>query len=148
MYLVSACLLGVNCRYDGENNFNGEIYNLFINSQLFPVCPEIMGGLEIPRLPSEIIRTDNKLKVVNIEGYDKSNYFYKGAEKTLKIAETLNVDGAIFMERSPSCGVNKIYDGSFNNNLIKGQGISTKLLRQEGFKVFSDNEIKDINFKN
>lgn len=144
MYLISACLIGVNCRYDGKNNFNQRLYEYFKESLLYPVCPEVIGGLSIPRLPCEIKREDDSIKVIDIRDNDKSKYFISGAKKTLKLAKILNVKGAIFMERSPSCGVNKIYDGSFSNNLIEGKGITTSLLEKEGFKVYSENDLNKI----
>ena len=146
MYLVSACLLGVNCRYDGDNNYNKRLFEYFEESLLYPVCPEVMGGLSIPRKPCEIVQVEDDLKVYDINGNDKTNQFVQGAQKTLKIAELLNTKKAIFMERSPSCGVHNIYDGNFNNKLITGQGITTRLLEKNGIKVFSNRELKKIKF--
>ena len=144
MYLVSACLLGVNCRYDGKNNFNKRLFEYFKEAELFPVCPEVMGGLSIPRNPCEIVETDDCFKVNDINGEDKTDEFLEGAQKTLKIAELLNIKKAIFMERSPSCGVHQIYDGNFNNKLISGQGITTTLLEKNGIKVYSNSELKKL----
>lgn len=144
MYLVSACLLGVNCRYDRENNFNKRLFEYFKEAELLPVCPEVMGGLSIPRNPCEIVETDDGFKVNDINGEDKTDEFLEGAQKTLKIAELLNIKKAIFMERSPSCGVHQIYDGNFNNKLISGQGITTTLLEKNGIKVYSNSELKKL----
>ncbi|MBS3810378.1 MAG: DUF523 domain-containing protein [Halanaerobiales bacterium] len=141
MYLVSACLLGVNSRYDGNNNFNQKLYELFKNALLYPVCPEIMGGLKTPRDPCEIVSQNNEFKVINIKGENKTEQFKRGAHNTLKIAQILKAEGAIFMERSPSCGVYNIYDGSFNKKLIKGEGVTSGLLKENGFKLFT---IKDL----
>jgi uncharacterized protein YbbK (DUF523 family) len=105
-----------------------------------------MGGLSIPRKPCEIVRVDDEWKVYDIDGNDKTNQFVKGAQKTLEIAELLNIKKAIFMERSPSCGVHKIYDGNFNNNVITGQGITTMLLKKNGIKVYNNKELKKIEF--
>jgi len=146
LYLVSACLLGVNCRYDGDNNYNQRLFEYFEESLLYPVCPEVMGGLSIPRKPCEIVQAEDDLKVKDIDGNDKTKQFVQGAQKTLKIAELLNIKKAIFMERSPSCGVHKIYDGKFNNNLISGQGITTKLLEKNDIKVYSNNKLNKIKF--
>lgn len=145
MYLVSACLLGVNCRYDGDNNFNQKLYELFKNALLYSVCPEIMGGLKIPRDPCELVSQNNEFEVVNIKGENKTEQFKRGAHKTLKIAQILKVEGAIFMERSPSCGVYSIYDGSFNNKLIKGEGFTSRLLKENGFKLFTIKDLDKIN---
>ena len=144
MYIVSACLLGVNCRYDGQNNYNEKIYKLFKKYKLFPVCPEVLGGMEIPRNPCEIKIIDNKEKVFDINGNERTNEFQIGARKVLDIAKLINIDGAILMDRSPSCGVNKIYDGTFNNNLITGMGITTKLLKENGFKVYATSDLDNL----
>jgi len=144
MYIVSACLLGVNCRYDGQNNYNEKIYKLFKKYKLFPVCPEVLGGMEIPRNPCEIKIIDNKEKVFDINGNERTNEFQIGARKVLDIAKLINIDGAILMDRSPSCGVNKIYDGTFNNNLINGTGITTKLLKDNDFKVYTTLDLDNL----
>lgn len=144
MYLVSACLLGVNCRYNGKNNFNQRLFEYFKEAELFPICPEVIGGLSIPRQPCEIVEVEDGNKVYDINGDDKTVKFIEGAQKTLKIAELLNIKKAIFMERSPSCGVHRIYDGNFNNKLITGRGITTSLLEKNGVKVYSDSELKKL----
>ncbi len=143
MYLVSSCLLGVNCRYDGKNNYNDRLFEYFKAAELMPVCPELIGGLSIPRKPCEITENQNGFKIYNINGKDMTDRFIRGAYKTLKIAEILNIKNTIFMERSPSCGVHKIYDGNFNNKLISGQGITTRILENNGIKVYSINELKN-----
>lgn len=144
MYLVSACLIGVNCRYDGENNYNQKLYELFKESLLYPVCPEVLGGLGIPRKPCEIIKKNNNFKVYDIEGRNRKDEFLKGSKKTLKIAELIEVKGAIFKERSPSCGVHNIYDGNFTGNVIKGKGVTTNYLENAGYKVYSEKELNKL----
>lgn len=138
--LVSACLLGVTCRYDGKEKYSKEILELKDNYILIPVCPEIMGGLPTPRDPSEI-QGD---KVVTEKGQDNSQKFILGAQETLKLAKLFNIDTAILKSNSPSCGSSQIYDGSFTGTLINGQGVTTKLLRKNGIKVYSEKEISEF----
>ncbi|MFO7814755.1 MAG: DUF523 domain-containing protein [Halanaerobiales bacterium] len=144
MYLVSACLIGINCRYDGENNYNQRLYELFKKSLLYPVCPEILGGLEIPRNPCEVVIDDKNYKVYDIEGENRTDEFLKGAKKTLKIAKLLEVKGSIFKDKSPSCGVYYIYDGSFNENIIEGEGITTTVLKKADYKVYSEDDLDSL----
>ena len=137
MKLVSACLLGVNCKYDGSNNRNEKVISLLKDEILIPVCPEQLGGLSTPRVPSEI-KGD---RVYSIEGKDLTENFIKGAKETLRIAKLYGVKEAIFKDGSPSCGVNYIYDGTFKGVRIKGKGITTRLLEREGIKVISEKDI-------
>jgi|AntRauTorcE11898_2_1112593.scaffolds.fasta_scaffold43368_1 uncharacterized protein YbbK (DUF523 family) len=148
MYIASACLLGVNCKYDGQNNFNEKLYEMFKKSLLFPVCPEVLGGMTIPRSPCEIKVVNNESYVFDIKGNNKTKEFKLGANKVLDIAKLLNIDGAILMDRSPSCGVNKIYDGNFNHNLIDGIGITTKILKDNGYSVYTIKELNNLSFNN
>lgn len=135
--LVSACLLGENCKYNGKNNFNSLIAKLTNSFVIIPICPEVLGGLTTPRLPSEI----NNEFVINEAGVDVTYEFNKGAKLALQTALKENVKYAILKEKSPSCGVNKIYDGNFNGTLLAGKGITCQLLEQNGIKCFSENEI-------
>lgn len=136
--LISACLLGINCKYSGDNNYNKELIDK-LNEQydLIPICPEIMGGLSTPRNPAEI----RDRKVFNNQGDEVTMNFQKGAEEALKIAKILNVNKAILKSKSPSCGKGLIYDGTFNNKLIEGNGITTDLLLKNKIQVISDKEI-------
>ncbi len=135
-YIVSSCLCGVKSRYDGKVFISEKVKELVDSGKALMVCPEIMGGLEVPRLPCEII--DNK--VINSEGEDKTRNFKEGADKVLSLAKKYNIKKAILKEKSPSCGSNYIYDGTFNKNLIKGEGITVKLLRENGIIVISSEE--------
>ena len=135
--LVSACLLGENCKYNGKNNFNSLIAKLTNSFVIIPICPEVLGGLTTPRLPSEI----NNEFVINEAGVDVTYEFNKGAKLALQTALKENIKYAILKEKSPSCGVNKIYDGNFNGTLLAGKGITCQLLEQNGIKCFSENEI-------
>ncbi len=134
MILVSACLVGINCKYDGKNNFNEKIAKLVESGKAIPVCPEQLGGLSTPRIPAEIIGN----KIFSKNGDDVSRQFQKGAEETLKIAKLVKCKKAILKENSPSCGVSKIYDGTFSGSLKSGSGIATKLLRENGILVLNE----------
>ncbi|MDI6706698.1 MAG: DUF523 domain-containing protein [Bacillota bacterium] len=136
MDIVSACLCGVNCKYSGGNNFNPKIYKEMLSGKLLPVCPELLGGLGIPRSPCEI----SEGKVINKEGNDVTQNFIEGAEKTLEIAKIVGAERAILKQRSPSCGNGKIYDGSFCGRLIEGYGITAKILKDNGIEVISEEE--------
>ena len=139
MILVSACLLGLNCRYDGKNNLNKEILKLLEDKGDFiAVCPEVMGGLLIPRDASEI----KGKKVKTIKGKDVTKEFLKGAELVLKIAKENNVNLAILQSKSPSCGSNLIYDGTFSRKLVKGNGITADLLKKHGIKVLTEKDFE------
>jgi uncharacterized protein YbbK (DUF523 family) len=134
--LVSACLLGLNCKYSGGNNRDERVIELLGKENLVPVCPEQLGGLETPRVPCEIRIIDGKRRVMNKDGVDHTNEFLKGAEETLKLARLLKEDAILLQPRSPSCGCRRIYDGSFSGKLIEGEGVAAELLRKNGIKVF------------
>lgn len=129
--LVSACLLGVNCKYNGGNNRSQAVEEFIKGHEVIPVCPEVMGGLSTPRLPSEIsngIVTDRSGKNVDSE-------FRKGALAALEIAVKEQVDLAVLQSRSPSCGSDWIYDGTFSGTLITGNGIFVQMLKEAGIPV-------------
>ncbi|MCQ2802846.1 MAG: DUF523 domain-containing protein [Bacilli bacterium] len=138
--LISACLVGDKTKYNGENNYNPLIIDLLKKYELVPFCPEVEGGLKTPRLPSEI----KKDKVINQEGKDVTKNYLKGAELALNICKYLDIKLAILKETSPSCGSNEIYDGTFSHKKIKGKGITTKLLEQNGIKVINETQIEEL----
>lgn len=135
--LVSACLLGTNCKYNGSNNFNEKVIEYIKDKEVIPICPEVLGGLSIPRNPSEIIGN----RVINNKGKDVTKEYIKGAEEVLKLAKELNIEEALLKEKSPSCGVHKIYDGTFTNTKIDGVGITTKILKENNIKVYSEEDL-------
>lgn len=137
--LISACLVGDKTRYDGKSSYSPYIKDLLEKYELVPFCPECEGGLKTPRIPSE--RSHNS--VINKEGKDNTRYFALGAEKALNICKYLSIRIAILKDHSPSCGVHEIYNGQFTNKLIKGQGVTAELLRRNGIKVISEEEIKE-----
>lgn len=145
MIMISACLAGINCRYDGDDNLVKEILDIINKKECVLVCPEQLGGLATPRYPSEIKGVINgKKRVVNKKGLDVTENFYKGAYETLKIAELYKVDTAILKSRSPSCGFGKIYDGSFSSKLVRGNGITAELLKKKGIKIYTEESINTL----
>lgn len=133
-YVVSACLAGLPCRYDGRTNFKPEVAELVASGLAVPVCPEEMGGLPTPRTPSEL----RDGRVVAADGCDVTAEFLAGAEAALYVAEEYGCDAAILKARSPSCGCGRIYDGSFSRTLIEGNGIFAEMLLKKNFEVFTE----------
>lgn len=133
--LVSACLMGENCKYNGGNNYSEKLHEFIQDHEVIMVCPEVMGGLPTPRLPSEIVDD----RVVNSGGKDVTSEFIMGATKAMEYSS--DVDMAILQSRSPSCGTNEIYDGTFSGNKTKGDGIFVRMLKEKGIKVV---DIKDL----
>ncbi len=138
--LISACLIGENCKYNGGNNLVDNFDYFKNHYELIPICPEILGGLPTPRLPSEIIDG----QAINKAGENVTKEFRYGAQKALEIAKLNECDLCLLKERSPSCGVNLIYDGSFSGKVINGMGITAKLLKEQGFTVFSEMETEKL----
>ncbi|MDO4283173.1 MAG: DUF523 domain-containing protein [Clostridia bacterium] len=136
--LVSACLAGVNCKYNGRNNENSEVLKLLEKEDVILVCPEQLGGLPPPRPCAEI--KDNK--VITNENRDVTCEYMKGAKETLNIAKKYHVKKAILKSKSPSCGKGTIYDGTFSGKLIDGNGITTSLLLQNHIEVISSDEFQ------
>lgn len=138
--LVSACLLGVHCRYSGTGTSHEDIISLKYKHNLIPICPEQLGGLPTPRNPVEIVNGKAKDK----QGRDFTKEFSKGALQTLQISKTLDCKLAILKSNSPSCGNNKVYDGTFKGELIDGQGYTAKILMENGIEVLSEKEIDRV----
>lgn len=135
--LVSACLLGVACRYDGKRKPNEAVIALKEKYNLIPVCPEIMGGLPTPRLPSEI-RGET---VIMENGEDVTDKYSRGAEETLRLARLFGCGKAVLKEKSPSCGSGRIYDGTFSKTLTEGNGVTAGILLANGIRVAGETEI-------
>ncbi len=144
LFLISACLAGLDTNYLGRNSENSMFKWMMEAGKLIPFCPEQLGGLPTPRIPCEICFGDGKqvlkncAKVMSTNNEDKTEQFIKGAYETLKIAQMVKPDLVILKEKSPSCGVNTIYNGNFNNILIEGSGVTTALLQTYGFRIISD----------
>ncbi len=138
--LVSACLLGVSCRYDGKSKPNENVIALKDRYNIIPVCPEIMGGLPTPRTASEIQGS----QVVMGDGKNVTKEYRKGAEEVLKLCRLFGCKRAVLKEKSPSCGCGKVYDGTFSGKLIDGNGITAKLLMENGIEVFGETGIMNL----
>ena len=138
--LISACLVGDNVKYDGGNNKNPLISKLLEKYELVPFCPEVEGGLPIPRHPCE----QRGEQVVNDLDEDKTDEFNRGADLALNICLYLKITKAILKERSPSCGVHSIYDGTFSHKVIDGSGVTAALLKRKGITVYSEDEIPKL----
>lgn len=137
MKLCSACLLGLKTRYDGKGLPNDKVIALSKKEVLIPVCPEQLGGLPTPRESAERVGK----KVLRKSGEDVTGNFLMGAEEVLEIAKLFDIKEAIFKQNSPSCGCGKIYDGTFSGKLIEGDGVTTELLKKNGIKVVSEEEL-------
>lgn len=137
MILISACLCGENCKYDGTNNLNEHLKKLYDEGKAVLICPEVMGGLSTPRNPSEISPNG---RVVMCDGTDVTENFINGAKKALDIANKVKPGLIILKAKSPSCGVGRVYDGSFSKTLKDGNGICADLLIKNGYKVITEND--------
>ncbi|MEW6662974.1 MAG: DUF523 domain-containing protein [Bacillota bacterium] len=150
MLLVSACLIGLNTKYSGENNLITGLLRLAGAKELVPVCPEQLGGLSTPRTPAEIRGGTGPevlaglARVITAEGIDVTLEFVRGAESVLYLARILGVRGAILKERSPSCGVKQIYDGTYSRILRPGLGVTTALLKSHGILVISEEDYCEL----
>lgn len=144
--IVSACLLGHKCRYNGKSSYLPDIVSSLQQYQIIPVCPEVSGGLSIPRSPLEISNGDGydvwagSAIVLNEKGVNFTSEFQKGALSALNLCRNHRIKMAILKEKSPSCGCNRIYDGTFSTRLITGVGVTASLLKKEGIEVFSEQE--------
>ena len=150
MIIVSACLLGENCKYSGGNNKAENVIKYLEGKEYILVCPEQLGKLSTPRDPSEMITEGNKdgndvldknIKVLSNKGVDVTANFIKGAEETLKIAKEHNVKKAILKAGSPSCGYKKIYDGTFSGNKVQGMGVTAAILNKENIELLDEDDI-------
>lgn len=138
--LVSACLLGVNCRYDGRGNLSKVLRPKIGDYQFIPVCPEQLGGLPTPRQPSE--RVGDKL--ISKTGIDVTRNFHRGADEALALAKLYGCEYAILKERSPSCGHGQIYDGTFTGTLTPGDGVTAALLVANNIKVIGESKVPEF----
>lgn len=138
--LISACLLGISCRYDGKSVRKVDIEALREKYNLIPICPEIYGGLPTPRVPSERVGD----RVLMRDGRDVTENFNTGAVSALEIAKINGCTKALLKERSPSCGKEQIYDGSFTGALTEGNGVAAELLMKHGIAVYGEGEIENL----
>jgi uncharacterized protein YbbK (DUF523 family) len=153
--LVSSCLLGEDVRYDGNNSsiafnpkFSFSLKELFMDilceNEIYSFCPEVSGGLGIPRTSAEIVKNEKPFIVKDENGLDVTINFLLGAKKALDICKEENIKVALLKANSPSCGNIKIYDGTFTNNLIDGQGLTARLLKENGIEIFNETQLKEL----
>ncbi len=138
--LISACLLGRNCKYNGGNNYAPLTEALKARYELVPVCPECLGGLPIPHEPSERVGD----RVLSKSGADVTAAFQRGAEKTLALALQHGVKKAVLKERSPSCGCGSIYDGTFTGTVVSGSGVAAELLLAHGVEIYGESRMEEL----
>jgi len=152
-YLVSACLLGLPTRYDGGCCPIPRLIHLAARGLAIPFCPEVAGGLSIPRFPAEIVGGDGQVvldgraRVLTIDGQDVTRAFLIGAQQALEIAQRLGIRQAVLKDESPSCGCHHIYDGTFSGHLVSGQGVTVALLQRNGVTVLSEEDLSSENHK-
>ena len=137
--LISACLLGVRVRYDGQSKPDARAIALIDKYHLIPVCAEVMGGLPTPRIPAE----RQGEKVITRDGRDVTEQYERGAQEIVRLAKMYQCRLAILKEKSPSCGTDRIYDGSFTGTLTDGQGVLAQRLRENGITVVGESILKD-----
>lgn len=146
MILISACLAGLNVRYNGTNSLDEKIQKLVLENKAVTVCPELMGGFSTPREPAEIVGgnghdvLDGKARVVERSGRDVTELYLKGANATLQKAREIGATKVVLKEYSPSCGSAMIYNGEFNGTKLVGVGVTTALLQRHGIKVVSEEQ--------
>lgn len=148
--LVSACLLGNPVRYDGRSKalVNSDLDALLAQDRIISFCPEVAGGLPVPRAAAEILPGDGnaviagQARVRTGDGTDVTDYFLAGAQQALALCRKHDITVAVLTESSPSCGSGQIYDGSFNRTTVPGSGVTTALLRQHGIKVFNQHQLE------
>lgn len=138
--LVSACLLGANCRYNAEPKAHEGVLELAELHELVPVCPEQLGGLPTPRPPAEI----RDGRVMTRDGRDITENYERGAREALRLYRLLGCECALLKERSPSCGVCGVYDGSFTGSLREGMGVAAALLSENGIELYGETETEKL----
>jgi uncharacterized protein YbbK (DUF523 family) len=136
--LVSACLLGENCKYSGGNNRNETVLAFLKDHEAVPVCPEVLGGLPAPRTPAEIVDG----AVIARDGENVDQAFRRGAELALDIARRAGAELAVLQPRSPSCGVRQVYDGTFSGRRVPGMGVFARLLAENGFRLLEPEDLE------
>lgn len=139
---VSACLVGKNTKYDGTNNLNQAVMDYLKDKEYILICPEVQGGLPTPRIPSERVND----KVINKNNEDVTNQFVKGATEAVKMLKANSIELVIVKSKSPSCGYKQIYDGTFTNKIIEGNGVFTELAVKNGIKVLTEKDIENKKF--
>jgi len=148
VYLVSACLLGMRTAYDGEGRAVEALMRLAAQGKVVPICPEVAGGLPVPRPPAEIVGgsgedvLDGRARVLTVDGQDVTEEYLQGAEAALAAARRFGVRKAVLKAHSPSCGTSLVYDGTHSGRLIPGRGVAAALLRRAGVEVTSEEDLE------
>ena len=140
MILISACLLGCACRYDGKSKPHPLAQALARRGLVVPICPEQLGGLPTPRAPSE----QQNDRVVSADGTDVTTQYRRGAEEALRLAALYGCTTAVLKERSPSCGSGQIYDGTFTHTLTEGDGLTAQMLKKKGVEVYGESQLEEL----
>lgn len=140
--LVSACLLGIQCKYSGKSNQSESLWGKLQGHEVLLICPEQLGGLSTPRNPAEILFTKDGIRVQTETGEDVTNSFLRGAEIAFQLAEEEGITLAVLKDGSPSCGVNSIYDGTFSKCKIEGCGVFAKRLMEKGILCYDENTME------
>lgn len=135
--LVSACLLGRNCKYNGGNNYNAKVAEFLKDKDVIEICPEVLAGMGIPRTPIEIV--DGIL--MDRDGNNVNAQLRAAVEKAMAEIRDLEIDCAVLQPRSPTCGVNQVYDGTFSGKLVSGSGVFARTLRDAGYTVIDGEDI-------
>ena len=138
--LVSACLLGVGCRYDGKSNQLPQYKRLLKEHTCIPICPEQLGGLPTPRCPAERLGG----KIVTEDGRDVTEQFLRGTAEALRLCDLYHCKAALLKERSPSCGSGQIYDGTFTHTLTEGDGLTAQMLKKKGVEVYGESQLEEL----
>ncbi|WP_186577213.1 DUF523 domain-containing protein [Aquibacillus kalidii] len=152
MILVSSCLAGLEVRYNGTHSLNNKVSRLVEENKAVTVCPELLGGFSTPREPAEIIGGDGedvlegRAKVVEKSGEDVTDLYIKGAYATLDKAVKMNATTVVLKENSPSCGSSTIYNGEFKGKKVVGNGVTSALLKRNGFQVISEKQLATNNY--
>lgn len=148
MILVSSCLCGEKCKYNGGDNYNQDVIDYCKNQEVIKICPEVMGGLPTPRVPAEIVGgtaedvLKGRAKVLTKDGRNVTKAFIKGAQDALNKAKTYDIQEVILKAKSPSCGKGKVYDGTFQGKLVEGNGITAQLLLEVGLIIKTEDDLK------
>lgn len=141
--LISACLMGVNCKWNGESNLQDKLLELAKFCHVILVCPEQLGGLSTPRNPAEIV-SSNPIKVMDKMGNDITLAYVKGSLEVLRLVKLFSIKKAILKAKSPSCGNKQTYDGTFTHNLIPREGVTAKLLKEHKVKIINEIEFLEL----
>lgn len=136
--LVSSCILGKNCKYNGKNNFNPKVVDFLKGKEVIDICPELLAKMSVPRPSAEMVNGT----IMDIDGNNVDTAYRAAAQLALKEIANMKIDLVILQSRSPTCGVNQIYDGSFTGKLIKGQGVFAEALIKAGYTVIDAEDIK------